>query len=168
MNQRLEQWNELPIEAAVNVALAFCGSRAWATQLSERRPYASLERLLAASDEVWLSLKPEDWIEAFQCHPRIGEPARGVQDQSAEWSEQEQSGAHQGSREVLASIASLNEEYEKRHGFTYIVSATGKSAEELRQFLQERISRTTFEEIREAAEQQRQITHLRVEKWLQE
>lgn len=168
MNHLLEEWNVLPADSAVNLALSFCGSREWARRLSERRPYSSEEQLFTAADEIWSSLNPEDWSEAFQCHPRIGESARGMHDRSAEWSQEEQSGAQQGSPEVLAEIAAHNEEYEKRHGFTYIVCASGKTADELLALLKQRISNSTLDEIREAAEQQRQITRIRLDKWLAE
>ena len=167
MNQVLEQWNQSPAQEAVTAVLSCCGSHAWATKLCESRPYRSPEEVMSSADEIWQSLDPEDWSEAFGCHPRIGESARGVHGQSAEWSQEEQSGAQAGSPEVLASIARLNKEYEERHGFTYIVCATGKSAEELLSLLEKRIANSTLDEIREAAEQQRQITQLRLKKWLQ-
>ena len=55
-----------------------------------------------------------------------------------------------------------------RFGFTYIVCATGKSAEEMLAILQRRLTNDRETELREAAEQQRQITQIRLGKWLVE
>jgi allantoicase len=130
--------------------LACCGSREWARQVAAARPFESWETLLEASDRIWRSLSPDDWIEAFRAHPRIGERSRG-------WSAQEQAG-------VSGDFASLNEEYEKRFGHIFIVCASGKSSEDIAAALRQRMSNTPESELPVAAEEQRQITHLRLRK----
>ena len=110
-----------------------------------------------------------DWMEAFACHPRIGErKAANASRKSAAWSQQEQSSAETGAERVLAELASGNALYEQRFGFTYIVCATGKSAEEMLSILNRRLKSDRVTELREAAEQQRQITQIRLGKWLVE
>jgi 2-oxo-4-hydroxy-4-carboxy--5-ureidoimidazoline (OHCU) decarboxylase len=69
---------------------------------------------------------------------------------------------------VLDELANGNERYERRFGFTYIVCATGKSAEEMLVILNRRLLSDREAELREAAEQQRQITQIRLGKWLAE
>ena len=64
-------------EAAFKLA-ACCGSSKWVAGMVSRRPFGSREKLLAASDEIGLTLQPSDWLEAFAHHPRIGENALGV------------------------------------------------------------------------------------------
>ena len=59
-----------------------------------------------------------------------------------------------------------NREYEARFGFIYLVCATGKRAEDLLAILEERLTHTRNEELRIAAEEQRRITQLRLEKLL--
>ena len=87
---------------------------------------------------------------------------------SAAWSEQEQSSAASAAERVLAELAEGNARYEQRFGFTYIVCATGKSAEEMLAILKRRLANDRAAELREAAEQQRQITQIRLGKWLVE
>jgi 2-oxo-4-hydroxy-4-carboxy--5-ureidoimidazoline (OHCU) decarboxylase len=58
--------------------------------------------------------------------------------------------------------------YEQRFGFTYIVCATGKSADEMLAILNRRLTNDSAAELREAAEQQRQIMQIRLGKWLVE
>jgi 2-oxo-4-hydroxy-4-carboxy-5-ureidoimidazoline decarboxylase len=60
----------------------------------------------------------------------------------------------------------LNQEYEGRFGFIYIVCATGKSADELLELAHRRIENDRDTELRVAAEEQRKITRLRLEKLL--
>ncbi len=67
---------------------------------------------------------------------------------------------------MLAEIAEENQKYEELFGFTYIVCATGKSAEEMLAILKRRLESTREIELREAAEQQRQIMQIRLGKWL--
>ena len=63
-------------------------------------------------------------------------------------------------------IAEGNARYEELFGFTYIVCATGKTAEEMLAILNRRLASNRESELREAAEQQRQITQIRLGKWL--
>ena len=67
---------------------------------------------------------------------------------------------------MLAELAEGNAEYEERFGFTYIVCATGKSATEMLAILKRRLDSSREAELREAAEQQRQIMQIRLGKWL--
>ena len=124
--------------------------------------------LLAASDETWRNLAEEDWMEAFRSHPRIGESrgsgAAGVQ--SLAWSKQEQQNVTAADNEFKNGLAEANKEYEARFNRTFIVCATGKSAQEILEILRRRLRNDDETELREAAEQQRLITHIRLKKWL--
>lgn len=110
-----------------------------------------------------------DWIEAFAAHPRIGErKAAEASIPSAAWSRQEQSSVAAAQAAILQELAEGNAHYERQFGFTYIVCATGKSAERMLEILKHRLDNTRESELREAAEQQRQITQIRLHKWLAE
>ena len=75
---------------------------------------------------------------------------------------------HTAGAEMRTAMAAGNREYEQRFGFIYIVRASGKSAQSLLAILQSRLHRSREEELAEAAEQQRQITQLRLRKWFGE
>src|SRR5208282_1920291 len=133
----------------------------------EQRPFASIVDLSEAADRTWSEMQEPDWLEAFACHPRIGErKVAHVSAQSAAWSRQEQSAAASATERVLSELAEGNALYEERFGFTYIVCATGRSADEMLGILQRRLTNDRAEESREAAEQQRQILQIRLGKWL--
>jgi OHCU decarboxylase len=133
------------------------------------RPIADIAELSAAADHIWSTMEEADWMEAIACHPRIGErKGSNAAAQSAVWSQQEQSSANTAPERVLAELAGVNALYEQRFGFTYIVCATGKSAEEMLTILNRRLNSDRATELREAAEQQRQIMQIRLGKWLAE
>jgi OHCU decarboxylase len=167
VNATLAAWNEADEATALDAMLACCGSHRWAKAMVALRPIASIEKLSEAADAVWSAMEEPDWMEAFACHPRIGErKAVHAAPQSAAWAKQEQSSTETAPDRVLAELTAGNALYEERYGFTYIVCATGKSAEEMLAILQRRLASNRDAELREAAEQQRQITQIRLGKWL--
>lgn len=169
MTNVLQRWNGMSDEEAALAVLPCCGSRAWAGKLAAARPLMDEETLLVASDCAWWSLAESDWDEAFRSHPRIGQQKAvgSATDVSLAWSNGEQASATDlTDAGVAAQLASGNQAYEERFGRIYIVCATGKSAREMLDILRTRMQNDRATETREAAEQQRQITHLRLQKWL--
>jgi len=163
----LSRWNQLPANAAESEILPCCGSRAWAAALARRRPLANEEALLAASNEVWRSLREPDWLEAFRSHPRIGESVTPTSSRhSAAWPSQEQQKVADAADAVKIALAESNREYERRFQHIFIVCATGKTAAEILAILERRLHNDAATELHEAAEQQRQITQIRLRKWL--
>jgi OHCU decarboxylase len=167
MNRTLAAWNAAEKSTALAAMLACCGSQRWAGAMVAARPVSNEDEFLAAADRIWVTMEEPDWREAFACHPRIGErTAAHAVAQSAAWSAQEQSAATQAPHRVFEALAQGNAQYEELFGFTYIVCATGKSAEEMLALLKRRLASSREDELREAAEQQRQITQIRLRKWM--
>jgi 2-oxo-4-hydroxy-4-carboxy-5-ureidoimidazoline decarboxylase len=116
---------------------------------------------------VWWQLPADDWQQAFDSHPRIGQAhAKAATAKSLKWSEGEQAAANPDDA-ARAALALANAAYEKRFGRIFIVCATGKSAAEMLGILKKRLENDDATELREAAEQQRQITQIRLKKWFQ-
>ncbi len=166
--ETLARWNLLGAGEAEGEILVCCGSRAWARGVASRRPLEDESALLAASDEIWRNLKEVDWLEAFRAHPRIGEAKaeRPAKARSAAWSAEEQSSAAAADAELKNALADGNREYERRFGRMFIVCATGKTSGEILAILRRRLRNDEATELREAAEQQREIMQLRLKKWL--
>lgn len=143
-----------------------CGSTRWADAMVRARPFASFEALLAEADRVWAGLDEADWLEAFSHHPRIGERnlAQARFAATAAQSSREQSGMASASREVRLAFAEGNAEYESRFGHVFLICATGKTGEQMLASLCERLTNDPATEVRNAAEQQRQITRIRLER----
>ncbi len=170
----LGRWNFLPVAAAVDEILPCCGSQAWADAIVARRPLSDEAMLLQASDEIWSGLTEADWLEAFRSHPRIGEARIGelrapklASPRSAAWSGQEQQDVTAADNAVKSALAEGNREYERRFNRIFIVCATGKSPGQILEVLERRLKNDEHTELQEAAEQQRQITQIRLRKWLQ-
>jgi OHCU decarboxylase len=167
MNAVLEEWNEADELTATEAMLACCAARRWADGMVGQRPISNIVELSEAADRVWETMNEPDWLEAFAAHPRIGErKAASAAPKSAAWSQQEQAGTSAASEEMMRKLAEGNAEYESKFGFTYIVCATGKSAEEMLATLHRRLGNDRVSELSEAAEQQRQIIQIRLGKWL--
>ena len=156
----LERFNQLSDEEAAGELLAVCHSRRWAKQVAAGRPYADLDALQRAADEVWLGLSPEDWREAFAAHPRIGEGGGAA----ADWSRQEQAGVGGAGQDVRQRLARGNAEYEARFGHVFLISAAGRDAGEILAALDERLGNDPATELRVAAGEHRRITRLRLER----
>jgi len=166
LNPVLDEWNRIGPAAARAAMLACCGATRWADAMAASRPLTTVAELNKAADRIWAKMQEPDWLEAFACHPRIGERKARSTGQSSAWSTQEQASAAAASDSILAELAEKNVLYEQRFGFTYIVCATGKSAEEMLAILTRRLSSDRTTELREAAEQQQKITRIRLGKWL--
>ena len=145
-----------------------CGSGRWVDGMLARRPFETLDDVLDAADDIWWLLGPNDWREAFAHHPRIGERAseKPQSERAQSWSADEQSAVALADDRARDEIARLNRDYEHRFGFIYIVSASGKSPEELLRIARARLVHDADTELRIAAEEQRKITRLRLEKLL--
>lgn len=119
-------------------------------------PFPNAEAMLSEADAIWRSLDEHDWLEAFRAHPKIGERSASA------WSQQEQSGTASSSSGQLAELDRLNREYENRFGYIFIIRATGRTTEQMLAALNERLNNSPNVEIHIAAEEQRQITRLRL------
>lgn len=165
-NETLDAFNQLEPPAAAQAIVPCNGSLAWAEGVAALRPFGAAEALFAASDAVWRGLSHKAWQHAFDSHPRIGEhKAKAASEQSLQWSAAEQAKAEL-TEDIQAKLAAANRAYEAKFGRIFIVCATGKTAEEMLAILHGRFANDPATELLEAAEQQRQITQIRLRKWL--
>jgi OHCU decarboxylase len=93
---------------------------------------AEVEDPLGRAEEMAAGLSEEDKAEALAAHPRIGEPSP------------EQSG---NDRTVLTELAYLNQVYEEKFGFRFVVFVAGRPHGELLEVMRERLARTREEEL---------------------
>jgi len=134
----------------------------WADALVERRPYDDLDALLATSDEVVLGL-PESQVEAALAgHPRIGEKAAGLDENSAARSAREQAGMSRAEASLQEAMAEGNADYEARFGRIYLVAAAGRSAEDLLGLLHDRLGNAPEAELVVVRSELARISRLRL------
>jgi 2-oxo-4-hydroxy-4-carboxy-5-ureidoimidazoline decarboxylase len=169
MNKVLARWNELDPVTAASEILPCCGSEVWATSLASARPIADESSLLHTSATIWRNLPEQSWQQAFDSHPRIGQQhsQRQASERSLRWSAQEQSAATSTEDSTKQALAKANRRYEEKFHRIFIVCANGRSSTEILSILESRMNNDPITELREAAEQQRQITELRLHRWLE-
>ena len=161
--------NELPAAEAEVVFRDCCGSTVWARLMSVSRPFQMLENLFENAENIWFSLSPDDWLEAFAAHPEIGskKPAPVQRVRAADWSASEQSRMQTADADVRDRLAEANSLYKGKFGFIFIVCASGKSADELLAICGARLGNSIESEMRIAADEQRKITQIRLKKLLE-
>ena len=169
MIEGLEQLNRASPAEAEAAFLSCCGSRRWAQKMTEARSFTNVSELLNRAEEIWRNLAPQDWLEAFAAHPKIGakKAAQQTSVRSAEWSQGEQSGTSSATDSERDELGKLNCLYEKKFGFIFIVCATGKSAAEMLGICRQRLDNASNVEILIAADEQRKITEIRLKKLLE-
>jgi hypothetical protein len=93
---------------------------------------AETEDPLGRAEEVVGKLSDDDKAQALAQHPRIGEPSP------------EQQGDDPA---VLTELAYLNQVYEEKFGFRFVVFVAGRPHRDLLPVLRERLARTREEEL---------------------
>lgn len=163
----MEPWRKLD-EAAASDARVWlrrcCGSTRWVDGMLARRPFGSNVALLGAARVVWNALDENDWLEAFAHHPQIGDRnhTAAPADTRAS-SEREQAGVAEAPPDIRHALDEGNREYALKFGYIFIVCATGRSAESMLADLRRRQQHDPATEIQIAAEEQAQITALRLQ-----
>lgn len=140
----LSRFNALEEHAALAVLREVCASATWARRLTAARPYATADRLFATSDAATAALTAADLAEAMAGHPPIGRPRPGDPT-----SAREQSGMAGAAEELRAEMLELNLAYQEKFGHVFLICATGRTAEQMRDAVKERIGN--------APEQEREI-----------
>jgi len=147
----LARFNDLEESVARAALHEACASTAWATRLLAARPYATVADLCTASDAAMADLTATDLAEAMAGHPPIGRPKPG--DPA---SAREQRGMAGASEELKAEMLELNLAYQERFGHVFLICATGRTGEQMRDAVKERIGN--------APEQEREIVRVELGK----
>ncbi|MEU3094516.1 2-oxo-4-hydroxy-4-carboxy-5-ureidoimidazoline decarboxylase [Streptomyces sp. NPDC006967] len=133
----LARFNALEEHAALAALHEVCAAPGWARRLLTARPYATAEALYAASDAAMAELTAADLEEAMAGHPPIGRPRPGDP-----VSAREQSGMAGAAAGLRAEMLELNLAYQERFGHVFLICATGRTGEQLRDAVKERLGNT--------------------------
>ncbi|HEX6140904.1 MAG TPA: 2-oxo-4-hydroxy-4-carboxy-5-ureidoimidazoline decarboxylase, partial [Candidatus Limnocylindria bacterium] len=151
---RIEDLDRLPAEAAVHeLTPLFEGAPRFLARLAAERPFASEEGLLSLAFEVAHGMPEEERIELIEAHPRIGAPAESVSRASYE----EQGYADEAPEDAETArayeeLAMLNEIYEQRFGFRYVVFVAGRPKTEIVPLLERALRNDRAVELRRAVD----------------
>ena len=164
----LTELNKLSADDAEATFEQCCAATRWMQGMADARPYQSVEHLKEAAHKVWSRLGEDDFLQAFEAHPMIGDvnSLREKYSNTKAIAAGEQSSVDEATDEVIAELAKLNHEYFDIFGFIFIVCATGKTAAEMLALLKARIDNDRADEVQNAAVEQAKITAIRIDKML--
>jgi 2-oxo-4-hydroxy-4-carboxy-5-ureidoimidazoline decarboxylase len=166
----IKRFNKLSRQVTFSELERCCGSTAWVKGMLNAGPFLDKDSLHKKSDEIWSTVSKADILEAFKHHPQIGDvdSLKKKFASTATWAGNEQKGTSQASDQILLALQKGNQDYLDKFGFIFIVCATGKSAQEMLDLLNERLPNDEAIELHIAAAEQNKITHLRLNKLLED
>ncbi len=156
----LAAFNAAPADEARGLLWHACHCAPWVEAMLAERPFADLAALHDAARRHWQRMDEAAMLEAFSGHARIGDLA-ALRDRFAP-AAREQGQVAAADEALLADLLALNRAYEERHGFLFIVCASGRSAAAMRDLLRARLPNDRATELANAAAEQAAITRLRL------
>ena len=160
----LEKFNKMHLSDATDLLMKCCTAKNWVTQMCLHRPYDCENDLFTKACAIWSKMFENDILEAFEGHPKIGDInslAKKYRD-TASFAQHEQKTVSKASERSLSCLAELNDQYQKKFGFIFIVYASGKSASDMLSLLKSRLSNDRKQELVIAASEQQKIMLLRL------
>lgn len=151
--------NELSPEAfAAALAPVVEGAPGFLRHLAAARPFGSDEELLTAAREVAHAMPEADRIELLNAHPRMGAapqvgPGLGPDEQVPGGDGSPEEPAYVGEE-----LAALNEIYESRFGFRFVVFVAGRPREEMIPLIETALHGDRDTELRRGVEEALYIT----------
>ncbi|MCW7944595.1 OHCU decarboxylase [Streptomyces hygroscopicus] len=159
----LARFNSLEERAALAALLEACACTVWAGRLLAARPYATADELYTASDAAMGELTTADLEEAMAGHPPIGRPRPGDPT-----SAREQRGMAGASEELKAEMLELNLAYQEKFGHVFLICATGRTGEQMRDAVRERIGNAPEREREIVRTELGKINRIRLARLLEE
>lgn len=125
---RVSDLDLLPAEAfAIEVMPLFEGAPGFVARLAGARPFGDDDGMLESAADVAHELPEEEQLELVEAHPRIGAAPESVS--RASYDEQGYAAESPEDAETARAyeeLAMLNEIYEERFGFRYVVFVAGR------------------------------------------
>lgn len=129
--------------------------RAW-----DKRPFATLDALHDALSSVVASAEIGEQLSLLRAHPELGARA-GMSETSSR--EQTSAGLDALRRDDIERLRSLNSAYREKFGFPFLFAVSGRTAQEILNAIERRLTSPRDEEHREALRQVYQIARFRLE-----
>ena len=166
----LAQLNAISEREAYEKLEQCCVSKTWISHMVSSRPFSSENELIKKAASIWYNdCNIEDFKDAFTGHPKIGD-VNSLKEKFAhtkDWAGNEQAKVDDANDETINTLARANTAYEHKFGYIFIVSASGKSAEEMLAIVSNRINNDKEDEIYVAMNEQHKITVIRLAKLIE-
>lgn len=121
--------------ATDRLALLFEGAPRFVARLSAE-PAATEDELLDAAEDVALGMPEDEQVELLNAHPRIGAAPASV---SAMSFREQGYDRDSGTEELQARLDQLNDEYEQRFGFRFVIFVNGRTRAEIADVMPEHL-----------------------------
>ena len=166
---KLSALSQLDDAQASDVFNQCCSASRWVKLMVSAMPFRSKIAIQNTAALFWKSMRSADYLEAFDGHPKIGDPDSL---KKKYWSTRslaanEQSSVEQANDNVLQELVQYNNDYKTKFGYIFIVCATGKTAAEMLKLIKTRINHQPDQEITIAAAEQAKIMSIRIDKLIE-
>ena len=139
--------NELDADAFTEaLAPLFEGAPRFLARLASARPFASEDELFDVARATARAMPEEEQIELLAAHPKIGADPAAVSAQS--YAEQGYDQEAPDDAWVAESLAALNEAYEERFGFRFVIFVAGRPRRDILELLERAVTADRDEELR--------------------
>ena len=165
----LQEFNTQKKDDIEKALFQCCGCERWVESMLEAFPFPSEKELVQRATDLWYDECTKiDWLISFRQHPKIGDVKSLTEKFAAtqHLAGKEQAGVATANKQTIEKLAQANKDYEAKNGFIFIVCATGKTADEMLQLLEDRLQNSPDEEIHIAMGEQAKITLIRLKKLL--
>lgn len=159
-------FDQLNNERKKELLLTCCGSQQWVNNMVELLPYEDLVDVMEDAEQVWYGLDEPEWLHAFSHHPKIGDLSSHQEKfaSTAHLASAEQASMATATDATMHELAELNQRYESKFGFIFIICATGRSPKEMLQSINQRLANDRDTELENAVNEQNEIIKLRLQK----
>jgi 2-oxo-4-hydroxy-4-carboxy--5-ureidoimidazoline (OHCU) decarboxylase len=145
MLRPIEELNALePEEFTAALAELFEGAPRFCGRLADGRPYADYDELLVRARSIASEMPTDEQIELIDSHPRIGADPRTV---SAVSYREQGYDRDSGTAHLQRRLDELNDQYERRFGFRFVVYVAGRPRSEIADVMEGRMSASREEEL---------------------
>jgi 2-oxo-4-hydroxy-4-carboxy-5-ureidoimidazoline decarboxylase len=125
------------------------------------KPYKSFSELFSKIIEIYEKSTREDYLKIFNAHPELAVEKTLTEDSRKE---QSSSNLNQCTEEEFNEFLSLNDRYNKKFSFPFIIAVKGKNKKEILDSFRKRIENEIELEFEEAKEQVIKIANSRLNK----
>lgn len=141
---------ELPRELTTEPEKLFEGAGPLVERLRREAPFISDQAMLARARDILATLPEAEQIAVINAHPRIGERPERVRAESALSFQEQGYDGDLTPPAVFLRLARLNDEYEQKFGFRFVVFVNRRSKEALVPVLEARLRGSRDDERRTA------------------
>jgi len=116
-------------------------------RLHAELPFISGAAMIARARQLLAELSDAEQVAVINAHPRIGENPEAVRAQSSQAFREQGYEGDDTPADVFLRLAQLNEKYEAKFGFRFVVFVNGRPKTALIPVLEARLKRSRAEEL---------------------